>query len=260
MKRIAIIGVVIFLMASPLFAAAITDSVKPLGHMKFSAAVEDNYIFDRDIDKPSNRTKFDLEDMNQVYGKLSLGLSPYLNIYAKLGASDSGEIKTTEPATSGTLDIETDYGFLWGVGISGAKELFEGWKVGLDTQFSWWKADADKVKHNGITATNVSGEIENFEVQGTPFVTKRFEIPSYNWALNPYLGVKFSYFRTVTDKSVKYTNENGAAISSGWTLKGDDYIGIVVGSDLEISQNLALQVEGRFIDETAITAGGTYRF
>ncbi|MDD5449161.1 MAG: autotransporter domain-containing protein [Candidatus Omnitrophica bacterium] len=260
MKRIAIIIVAIVLIASPLYAASITDAVRPLGHLKYSVAVEDNYIFDRDIKKPADRTKFDLEKTNQVYGKLSLGLTPYLNVYGKLGVSNGGDIKTTEPATSKEVKIETDYGFLGGFGVSGAKELSEGWKVGLDAQFNWWRVDVDKITHNGTKATNVSGKIEDFEIQGTPFVTKKFDIPIYSWTANPYLGVKFSYFRTETDKHIKYRNETSTNIESGWTLKGDNYVGIVVGSDLQINPNIALQVEGRFIDETAITAGAVYRF
>jgi hypothetical protein len=258
MMRIAIIFTVIVLMAAPLFAAGITTATKPLDHMKVSVAVEDNYIFSRDIEKPENRTKFEVENINQVYANLGLGLTPCLNLYAKLGISDAGEIKD-ETTSDANQKIETDYGFLWGVGASYTKEISNGWKVGLDAQFDWWKADADTVTYNDVKGTNVSGEILNFEYQATPFITKKFDIPQYNWAINPYLGLKFSYFKTQTDKQIKY-NASGADRDTSWSLKGDDNIGIVVGSDLEINENVALQVEGRFIDETAITAGGIYKF
>jgi len=258
MKRIGIIVVAILIIASPVFAASITNAVKPLGHMKFSIAAEDNYIFSRDIKKPENRTKFEIEDMNQVYANLGLGITPCLNIYTKLGISDSGEIQD-ETTSAAIQKITTDYGFLWGVGASYAKEISAGWKIGVDAQFNWWKAGVDTVTYNDLSATSVSGDIINFEYQATPFVTKRIEIPQYNWVMNPYLGVKFSYFKTKTDDQIKY-NAAGGDRSTSWTLRGDDYVGIVVGSDLEINDKIALQVEGRFIDETAITAGGTYKF
>jgi len=258
MKKIAIIFVAMLLIASPLFAAAVTDSTKPLGHMKFSASVEDNYIFNRDIKKGENRNKFEVEDTNQIYGKLAMGLTPYFNVYAKLGASDGGTIKD-EDTSGNNLKIDTDYGFLWGVGVSGAKEIAEGWKLGLDTQFSMYKVGADKIKYNSSdNATNVSGDIVNFEFQATPFVSKKFFL-SEKYVIDPYLGVKFSHFTTETDDNIAY-RASGVNRTTSWTYRGEDYVGIVVGSDLEIDNKWALNFEGRFIDETAFTVGGAYKF
>lgn len=258
MKKGIIFLVLMLLVVSPLFAAGITDAVKPLGHLKFSATVEDNYIFKKDIEKKDS-LKFEPEKINQVYAKLGLGLTPYFNLYTKLGMSNGGEIKRDNVSTSKEIKIETDYGFLWGVGVSGIKEVSGGWKVGLDTQFNSWKEDVDKVKVDGTTATTVSGEIENYEFQITPLLTRKFDISACNWSLNPYLGVPINLYRTQTDRNIKFTYSSVQQIES-WTLRGDNYVGILVGSDLEINKNCALQVEGRFIDETAITVGGTYRF
>lgn len=260
MKRIALGFLLIVFIASPLFAAGITDSTKPLGHLKWAATAEDNYVFERDIDTPENKTKVEMEDINQIYGKLSLGLTPYFNVYAKVGASDAGDIKDYDTSDI-QLDIDTEYGLLWGVGVSGAREIFKGngWMLGLDAQFNWWRSDVDSVTFNGTKATNVGGKIVDLEFQGTPFVSKRFEVPSWNLAINPYVGLKVSYFRTQTDDNITYVGAGLDRVSS-WTTRGDDYVGVVVGTDLEIKNNIALQVEGRFIDEAAITAGGTYRF
>lgn len=260
MKRIAIVLVALALIASPLFAAGITDSTKPLGHMKWSMALEDNYVFNRDIEKLASRDKFEFEKINQIYGKATLGFTPYFNIYAKLGGSDSGEIKTNNLATGNSYDLESKYGFLWGLGVSGAKEFWEGWKLGLDAQFNYWKADADKIKSSyGDKATRVSGDIKNFEFQGTPFITKKFDFPESGLVFNPYLGVKFSYFKTESD-NIKYTLSAGDNRTDSWSLKGDNNVGIVVGSNLEFAEKWAMQLEGRFIDEAAMTVGASYRF
>ncbi|MBI4335927.1 MAG: hypothetical protein HY589_04655 [Candidatus Omnitrophica bacterium] len=258
MKKIAICAIVMFFAASPLFAAGVTDSVKPLGHLKFSIGAEDNFIFEKDIEQKDS-LKFDIEDMNQVYAKLALGLTPYFNIYTKLGASDSGEIERDNVSSDKRIKIETDYGFLWGVGISGTKEIFEGWNIGLDTQFNSWSVDVDTIDVQGTKATSVSGEIVNYELQVTPVVSKKFSIAAYNWNLTPYVGVPVNFFLTKTDSQIKFIY-SGSNQTESWVQKGDDNVGVLVGADLEITQNIALQVEGRFIDETAITAGGSYRF
>lgn len=265
MKRIVIMIVAITFIAAPLFAAAITDSVKPLGHLKYSLTAEDNYIFKRDIKTSENNTSFKTEDINQVYAKLALGVTPYFNLYGKLGASDGGTIKDTNTASNGVeAKIETNYGFLWGVGLSGAKEISNGWKLGADAQFDWWRPDVDSVT-SVARSTSSSGKIEDFEFQITPFITKQFELPygkvgsQYKWVADPYLGLKYSYFKTQTDKNIQYMAA-GTNSTTSWTLRGKDSLGIVVGSDLVFADKWALELEGRFIDETAITAGVAYRF
>ncbi len=258
MKKILMIAILLGFVASPLFAAAITDATKPLGSLKPSLTVEDNYIFKRTIDKGASQNTFDTEKINQVYGKLALGLIEGLNIYTKLGASNTGTIKDYNDSGENRR-IETDYGFLWGVGTSYVKEISNGWSLGVDAQFDYWKSDANKIKYNDTAASSVSGSIINYEIQGTPFIAKKIDIPSFKWSLDPYLGVKFSYFKTETDKQLTYST-GAVNRTDSWSLRGKDYVGIVVGSDLQINKHIALQVEGRFIDETAITAGGTYKF
>lgn len=260
MKRTVIILVTLLFVASPLFAAAVTDSVKPLGHLKWSASVEDNYLFKRTIKKPENRDTFKYEKMNQIYGKAAVGLTPYFNVYAKLGASDSGKIKDDNLSTGNNLEIETKYGFLWALGVSGAREFGEGFKVGADVQFNWWQSDIDSIKDgsSGSKATGVSGKIRNYEIQGTPFISKKLEFPESGLTATPYFGVKFSYFKTETDSDIKYNS--GGDKTDSWSLRGQHYVGLVVGSDLTFAEKWALQVEGRFLDETAIAGGLTYRF
>jgi hypothetical protein len=45
---------------------------------------------------------------------------------------------------------------------------------------------------------------------------------------------------------------------SGW--RADDHAGVVVGLSAQFKENLLFGVEGRFVDETAVSAGGSYRF
>jgi hypothetical protein len=112
MKRIAIISIGLLLIASPLFAAAITDATQPLGHMKASVAAEDNYVFHKKIKAGDNRSSFKIEKLNQIYAKASLGLTPYFNLYGKIGAGDGGEIKTQNRDNQIDIKVDTDYGFL----------------------------------------------------------------------------------------------------------------------------------------------------
>lgn len=42
--------------------------------------------------------------------------------------------------------------------------------------------------------------------------------------------------------------------------KADNNVGVFIGSDYNITKNLSVNVEGRFIDETAMSIGATYKF
>lgn len=257
MKRIAIILIALAFVASPLFAAGITDSTQPLGHMKASVTAEYDHVFNKDIKTVEDRTKFDLEKINQFYAKAAVGLTPYFNVYGKLGISDGGEIDTVNRDNLLSVKVDTDYGLLWGVGLSGAKEITDGWKLGLDAQFNSTKLDADKVTFNGDSTTGVTGDIKNHELQITPFITKKF--PFDQWSISPYVGCAVNYFWTQTDRTLKYS-QGGTEYSEGWALKSEDNVGIVVGADFAFAEKWAMQLEGRFIDETAMSVGASYRF
>jgi len=247
------------IMCSSLYAAALTDSTKPLGELKFATSVEGNYIFDKNIRKSTTDTKFVIEDISQLYTKLTLGLSPYFNIYTKLGISDGGTIRK-ETITPAQYDIETEHNLLAGIGITGLDEIFPNWMIGIDTQFNWWKVDVDAVSFMGGTATETSGEIENFEVQGIVFITTNIEFIHYDWLINPYFGLKVSYFSTDTDGQIHFKDSAGNLLDTSWALKGDDNFGIIIGTDWEVTPDFTMQIEGRFVDETALSGGVTYRF
>lgn len=258
MKKIAIFLIFMALVVTPLYAASITDSVKPLGHLKYAVTVEDNYVYEK-VMKKAESLKLEMKKMNQLYGKVSLGLTPNFNVYTKLGASNNGTIEHDSISANQLLKIKTKTGFLWAFGVTGIKEISDGWKIGGDVQYDSWQTDVEKVTVGGNAATNVSGKIQNRELQITPFITKQFTMQSMNWSFSPYLGMPIDFFWSQTDKHIAF-RYNSTNQTDSWAKKGKDYIGIVAGSDLTVSESLALNVEGRFIDETAVTAGATYRF
>jgi hypothetical protein len=225
--------------------------------MKVSIVAEDNYVFSKKIKTVDDRTKFDLEKINQIYAKASLGLTPYFNLYGKLGAGDGGKIDTLNRDNLRSVKVETDYGLLWAVGASGAKEISDGWKLGLDAQFGGNKMDVKKVTFGGGATSGVGGAIENYELQITPFITKKFSFDQ--WGIDPYLGCVVNYLWTETKSNLKYT-QGGTEYTEGWTLSNKHKVGIAVGSDIEFAERWAAQLEGRFIEETAISVGVAYRF
>lgn len=258
MGKITVLLLLAVLIALPAYAGGVTDSVKALGHMKYSLTVEDNYIFTKEA-KKKNSIEHKMEDVNQIYGKASLGLGEYFNLYGKLGASDSGDIKRDSVVSGKALKIDTDYGFFWGLGLAGVKEISDGWKVGLDAQYDSWQTDVRKITHGGNSTSNASGQIQNREFQVTPFVTKSFSMGEAGWNISPYVGMPINWYWTDTNSNLKY-RQDGIDREESFTQRGKDYVGLLVGADIEFTKNIALAVEGRFFEETALTGGLTYRF
>jgi len=69
----------------------------------------------------------------------------------------------------------------------------------------------------------------------------------------PYLGVRYSDLR----QNYKVVLEDE---SSKIKFKADDNFGVFVGTDFKITDTWKLNLEGRFVDETAMSLGATYKF
>ena len=260
MKKAAIIFVFVQLFFTPLvFGAAITDSVEPLGDMKYSVSYEDNFIFDRDLETSGTTTDAEVDATHQSYGKITVGLMEHFNVYTKLGASTQSDYKFVRPAI---FEYETDAGFLWGLGASGAYKFSEGWKVAGDIQYNAWTADVDKVRYVGESASNIKNpEITNQEFQVSGVILKDFEISDWKTVVTPYVGVSYLYFDTESDGTITFDIPSSAtSISDNWSVEGDDIINVIVGINAKAEENWNLYVEGRFIAETAISGGLTYAF
>lgn len=259
MKKAILISIVMqLLFVSYVFGASVLDSVEPLGHMKYAVSMEDNFIFDRDLDKTGSMTEAETDDTNQIYGKLMLGLTDYFNVYTKLGAVTGSHYKIVEPTIS---EYSTEPGLLWGFGGTGAYEFLKTWKVAGDIQFNSWSVDVDEARFAGESGSNFSNPaVNNYEFQLTGLLLKDVEIPSYKITVTPYVGVSYLYFKTETDGTITYRTASTASVSDSWSLEGDDVISIVTGANVKVKDNIKLGVEGRFIGETAITCNLTYAF
>ncbi|MEI8176855.1 MAG: hypothetical protein WCG78_08325, partial [Candidatus Omnitrophota bacterium] len=99
---IFLIIVALFTCAGQTFAASIGDSITPVGRHKVTFSLEDNSIFQRQITKSGTLTEFSMNNTNQVYGKLTFGLSDNINLYGKIGESDGGKLQLSYSDTGST--------------------------------------------------------------------------------------------------------------------------------------------------------------
>jgi len=92
--------------------------------------------------------------------------------------------------------------------------------------------------------------------------SSKFELEEWQIALE----VAYQYKQIVPYVGVKYGDATGEAVATinGAKFKNDfeneDNVGIFVGGDIIINDSITANIEGRFIDETALSLAGTVRF
>jgi len=265
---VAVVAMV-FTFAVPAHAAEIGYPVEPLGHLEYSVGAEVSYTFDKEIEAGGTLTspsttisEFEME-YGQAYGKVSVGLTQYCNVYTKLGMSKVEEADLTF-ASGSTASVETEFDLLWGVGFAAACEVEEWYDVivGAVIEYNRWDADVDTVNViSSADATNISGTVENSELQTSVYLARRFEevLNSPNIAVTPYIAGIYDYFNTQTDGNIKYTI-GATNYELDYDLDGDKRIGIAIGANIEMSDAFLLNIEGRLFHERTIAGGLTYKF
>lgn len=251
---------------SLVYAASIGDTIEPLGNLKLAINGEYNGVFDRDlggtISNDATAGDFssgELDRANQAFVKAAIGITDNLNVFAKFGGADS-KLKLKE--NDGTLyNIETDFGFIGGGGIDASLDIYEGLRLGADVQAFLWSSDIDTLRYNGEAARNIKGDFGNYEFQTAVYLSKKLEPDTMGMpvALMPYFGGLYSMYRTVSDGNITF-NVNSGAVVAGFDLEEDNNFGIVLGTNVYLTDKIVGNLEGRFTSETALSAGLTYRF
>ena len=270
MRKLIVLSLALLLCLPLVVYAASMGGAETQGQGKFAIGMDQEFVFDRDMELKSMdpdqvvlwggtlETKPEIDSMYRTMVKANYGVLDNLDIYVKLGTADfKGKMPWTWTEAGdwekGTMKIEGDNAFAYGFGAKGTYNLKNDWIIGCDVQYLRHKND-----YKGIDSwedsTGDSGE-ESFkgnvtfqEWQVAPYIAKKIG----NFV--PYLGVKYSDLRT----KFKVTWKNDKVET--WKIEADDNVGVFLGTDYKIGENWKLNLEGRFVDETAMSLAATYKF
>lgn len=253
-----IIATVSVLLCLPLTAhAASIGAAQTQGKSKISIGVDQEFMFHRDlkfrketgysIDSEYTLENVEINDMYRTMFKANYGIIDNLDIYVRLGATNLKE--QDEWYYNGNYDSRQNltgkYAFAYGAGVKGTYPLANQWLIGIDAQYI-----RNRNTYSGKWTVNDSpwsGHMTVQEWQIAPYVARKIG----NFV--PYLGAKYSNLKLL-DKGVDTTG--------GWTTrhKAKNNIGVFLGTDFNINSHLKINIEGRFVDETAMSCGSTYKF
>lgn len=243
------------------------------GFGKFSLELEGERIFKREmvLEKASFLNveidldeSFDMESQ-RAFLNATLGLHPKVDVFIKLGAADANLNYTG--GLEGDIEFDGDLGFTWGAGIK--IKLFEGTggfrimtrakylSYEIDSKFILDGEDFSQAVDPG-DSRDCSSKIKAKEWSVDLLVSK-----SFKW-FSPYLGIGYSDSEIINELDFNYYDQNGSLVLSGeftCEFEQDNHIGVFLGTGVDIfPQVLNLNIKGRFIDETAVSAGLTYKF
>lgn len=258
MKKFLVLSLVIlFCLPLTVYAASI-GGAETQGKGKIALSSDNEFIFDRDMEwdgaswqlDPSEEVKdVEIDKMYRIMAKASYGLLDNLDVYVKLGAADfEAEGKDYENGVyQGKVNYTGKNAFAYGFGMKGTYALQDNWLLGCDLQYLSHK---NKFKGKWIPDDPADSE-ETWTGKAT----------IQEWQVAPYVGYKLGnfvpYFGVKYSDLVAKTKDN----EGDWEkYKADDNVGVFLGTDYKIGENWKLNLEGRFIDETAMSFGATYKF
>lgn len=225
---------------APAEAAPVGSRLAEQGH--WSTGGEMNFMLDRDMDGGAEA------ESNQFLGTAMYGVTDRISALVKLGAADLEE--------TGVPDF--DESFAYGLGIRVKLAELEGWELIASPQyFSIVEPDTE------IGTADVDGSWH--EWQGSLVVARSFPIHPPDYAsedgrpvrpemwLRPYAGLKVSGVQA--DRDVTFPS--GVLVETD--LDADDHVGLVGGVEAGLGR-WALGIEGRAIDEEAITLAASVDF
>ncbi len=217
-------------------------------------AVIGDFVSERNIDIDSGELSVD-----SCFARIGATALDRFEVYVDFGSTFNTEYKFAIQGEDYKIDYDDE--LVWGVGGSA---LIYKWENGIEVgaMASYREADLtiDTVSLNGISYTLNAG------------VTNVSDSKYSEWQVAAEVAWKTEYITPYV--ALKYSD---VELGSSFTLTGfardakdknsAENVGIVVGasitpkiSGLPASEQIAINVEGRFIDEEAINVGVTYRF
>lgn len=280
---ILVLGIFIFL-SSTAFCASIGD-VETNGKGKFAVGVDEEFIFYRGMQGKAftlgetvNTVAYSgtvylqpkIEWMDRLLIKASYGMLDFMDVFIKFGESSSKtKVVVNGPMTwagggptwanavakykCGPTPVYAG-GIRVAVPVPEFKDLLIGCDVQYMAQYGGYDGEVVGEYHGGGQDGSFVRKWNNRmliqEWHAAPYIAVKIEKLVPYTSFIPYVGIKYSDF---CEFSADYFGgkENYYA---------DTNIGLFTGINVKICDNITLNCEGRFFDETALSFGGAVKF
>jgi len=197
-------------------------------------------------------------EMASYAARIGLNIIERFNFYVDLGQAQDMELTWTQNGEKIKYEFEDE--FLWGIGGSALIYRWDnGIEIGVNAAYRSASMNFDKGDRDGTAFTKATvtsfkdGDYEDYHVA--------CEVGWRTDYFIPYIGVRYSEVEVDG-----YFVENGAthdAQGKGAAQNVGVFVGLSITPKIEgmpKSEQFALNIEGRFIDEEAVSVGLSYKF
>jgi len=216
-----------------------------------------DFILERELETgAAGISDLKVDDEHWYMAKISYNIQNRADVFVLLGGADQN-ISYNDAGVAVKAESSTD--FAWGVGGKVFIYEFPDWKVRLSASglYRHFEPDIDKITAGGVDMTGLmtshTWEVSEWQVGGA--ISKEYPLSEGSQAvvLVPYIGLMYA------DSTVKGKVEAAGGQSDIGNAKNHVKVGMPLGADLLIGDNVSLNVEGEFFDEYAISTGLTIK-
>lgn len=222
----------------------IANPVIEKGEHGIKIGVDNDFVLEREIDVPDENVTL---EANFHTARLSYTIAEKADVYVLLGMMNNALVSATDGSTEVLYDVDSS--FTWGLGATLlAYETEGGFHVGMDGKYRQASPELSKVTVDGVDYALDESEVEYSEWQVAFAVSQKIG------KFAPYAGVKYSDIKTKARATVGGTEYETEERGSKNTF------GPFVGLSFLPTENLSLNVEGRFVDENAVSVNLAFKF
>ncbi|MBU1062316.1 MAG: hypothetical protein KJ952_06345 [Candidatus Omnitrophica bacterium] len=214
-----------------------------------------DFVDERGIDVDGGEFSIDA-----VIGRIGLSIYDRFNLYLDLGQAKDMEYTAELNSQKVVVKYEFDDELLWGIGVNALILRWDnGFEIGGGASYRAAEMTLDKVTIDNIAYTRANmdtlsdGDFEEWQVA--------LECAWRLDFLTPYIGVKYSDVEV--DGDVTYATVRYDASGKNSQAKVGGFAGLTITPKIDgvpKSEQIAINIEARFIDESAFNAGITYKF
>ncbi len=262
-----LVGVMALGMAWPVWAASVDlpRGMTSENEKAIDTGIEYTRIFERRFKPPVQETN-KLILSNQSHLRLGYTFVNWLQPFAKLGTSEFEQKRKNSlligSSDRRTIDFKYEWAFSWGGGIAGTYPVEEGWFVGYSTQYLRSDNALRQAVDNGEASSHAGGKGKVREWDASGLVGYSFDVGN-RWDKPPkiysYLGGRYSDFELHTE-SMEYDLSSGNTAVPNGVSRANDKFGVFGGVALDIGDVWQVALEGRLVDEKAVTGRFSVRF
>jgi hypothetical protein len=182
------------------------------------------------------------------FGTVTLGCADRVELYSGLGSMSSS---LSQHIKGDNVHYRTDTHFAWSLG---GRTLFAYWddlQFGISASYLAFSPPIQSISVNAMSEAKKDADLNYRQWQIGAGISYHI------WWLYPYIGAQYSNARAKFShlQSLQFLFPN-----EEFTLKNKKQYGIMIGCGIAPERGIALNVEARFIDETALTASADIKF